>query len=109
MRKLSHEASLEDKKNYLMTHDIYIRSASTNWINERYKQELDNLKTEGEKLKTQARLLNLEIPESMSGSEYWKSEPGKMRPYTEHGGELIKDASSATRFEKLLNPKGIRK
>lgn len=108
LRKLTHEASLEDKKNYLITHDIYIKSASTNWINERYQQELQNLKTEGLKLKSQADLLQLEIPESLSRSKYWQSEIGKARPYTEHGGEVLKDATSAARFDRLFK-KGIQK
>lgn len=104
VKYLEHMTNLEEKKNFLMTHDIYIKSASTNYINERFREELNNIKAEGQKLKAQARLLNLEIPEGLSRSKYWESDAGKARPYTEHGGEVFKDIASASRIDKVLNP-----
>lgn len=54
------------------------------------------------RIKNQAQLLGLEIPESIRRAAYWGSEAGKARPYTEHGGQLLRDATSATRFDRLL-------
>lgn len=57
---------------------------------------------EATRIANQAKLLGLEIPESVSRAAYWGSELGKARPYTEHGGQVLRDATSATRFDRLL-------
>lgn len=61
--------------------------------------------SEAQRIKNQASLLGLQIPESISRASYWKSEFGKSRPYTEHGGEVVKDAFSGARLNKLIKEK----
>lgn len=53
---------------------------------------------QAKKLKEEAKLLGLEVPEMVSRAAYWGSAAGKARPYTEHVGEGIRDATSAFRF-----------
>lgn len=60
------------------------------------------------RIKNQAQLLGLEIPESISRAAYWGSNAGKARPYTEHGGQILRDATSATRFDRLLQERKAR-
>lgn len=74
-------------------------------LSERHKKGFPEVQKdieEARRLKYQADLLGLEVPESISRAAYWGSEAGKFRPYTEHGGQLLKDATSATRFDRLL-------
>lgn len=61
---------------------------------------------EAEKLATQARLLGLEVPESVRRAAYWQSKWGEERPYTEHLGNVARDLSSATRLDKFITHKG---
>lgn len=77
------------------------------WANEGKLKEVDfDLKKlpevrrafeEAKRVATQARLLGLEVPEMVSRAAYWASGAGKARPYTEHGGEVARDVSSAIR------------
>lgn len=60
---------------------------------------------EAQKIAAQAKLLGLEIPEGIKRAAYWNSEFGSTRPYTEHAGEIAKDAASASRIDRYLNPR----
>lgn len=71
-------------------------SARSNYSNERSTIERDRLKEELRQVKSEATLRGLEIPQALSQSNFWKSEAGKIKPYTDYGlesgGKLLNSA-----------------
>lgn len=83
----------------------YEASSRMNTTVRRTDAEVKAMEAEATKLQTQAKLLGLEVPESISRASFWKSPAGAAKPYTEHGGQILRDATSATKFDRLLNHK----
>lgn len=100
--KLKIEMGIKDQEHAIKNAERIMANARSNDWEKRTAAEVLALQSEARKLRNQADLLGLEMPESLSRSEYWKSSVGKARPYTEHGGQLLRDATSATRFDRLL-------
>jgi len=110
MEKLEYETAtsrMEARSKHAKT---IVEEQDSRQIVQAEKERALMFRAEAQKLVNQATLLGLEIPESVSRASYWRSDMGKSRPYTEHGGQILRDATSATRFDRLLNhEKGIRK
>lgn len=77
-------------------------STRQNTAIDRADAELKAMREFATKLEHQAKLLGMEIPEGVSRASYWKSDMGKARPYTEHGGQVLRDSTSAARIDKLI-------
>lgn len=103
--KLRIEMGIKDQEHAIKNAERIMANARSNEHEKRMAAEVLALQGDAERLNNQAKLLGLEIPESMARSEYWKTDVGKTRPYTEHGGQILRDATSATRFDRLLKGK----
>lgn len=62
------------------------------------RHEVERMMFQAQKYREEARLLGLEVPEGIARAAYWATEMGKSRPFTEHGGEVVRDISSAFRL-----------
>lgn len=104
--KLKWDKRISELESDIKANQQFESSARYNTAIKRAEAELQTMQAQARKIAEQARLLNLQIPESIQRAAYWRSSAGASRPYTEHGGEVIKDASSATRVDRWLNMKG---
>jgi len=99
---LNTELHIKDQEHAIKNAERIMANARSNDWDKRTAAEVLQMQSEAQKLANQAKLLGLEIPESVSRAAYWKSSAGGLRPYTEHGGQMLKDATSATRLNSLM-------
>lgn len=71
-----------------------------------FNQAVERIKAESAGAVSRARLLNLEIPEALSQSNFWSSSAGKAKPFTDYGldssSKFITGAGGVGRAKRLF-------
>ncbi len=99
---LNTELHIKDQEHAIKNAERIMANARSNEWEKRAAAEVIQMQQEAQRLTEQAKLLGLEIPESVSRASYWGSDAGKVRPYTEHGGQILKDTTSAARLNSFM-------
>lgn len=112
--KVGWEKRTAELESDIKVYEQHLASARDNYALERAKAERDDVIAKAAKVQAEARLEGYKIPQAISESEFWRSNAGKLKPYTDYGFESLgKIGNSARNFipaSKVFNIfKGVSK